>query len=105
MSLSIEEKQFRVAAVKIAKAQQISMTMNTKKLVEFNEENKQKVILFSNSIKALSPGTKVIELIRSNQNMDVRGYDIKRDKALYLQDDEYYKHLVGEVKIEQATMF
>lgn len=102
--LSKEEKEFRLAALKIAKEQEISMIMNTKELIEFNELDRDKIKEFSESIMKISETTKLIELVSSRQRKDTKGNDITGHKALYLTDDDYYKELIGE-QAGQASMF
>lgn len=92
---------------KIAKQQQISMTRLCEGIVEFHEQDGGKARKFVQAIKGLNRKTRVVDLIASNQYTDVRGCDIRGDKALYLTDDNYYNKIIGATeKIEkQLTLF
>ena len=93
--------QFRITATKIAKRLDISMTMVTEKLIEFHEIDKDKAREFVRAIKEFSKDTKVIELIKSRQHLDTKGFDISNSRALYLVDDKHYRKIIGEDHMEK----
>lgn len=86
---------------KIAKKMEISMTYSTEKLIEVNETDRRKFNEFAAEIKKISPNTKILDLIRSKENVCVRGYDITGDKSVYLTDDNYYRKLIGESDLKE----
>src|SRR5699024_6004836 len=106
--LKIPVNDFKRKAIRIAKQENISMTIIREDLVEFIEPNREKAANFVREIKSFSPGTRMVELISCGQDTDVRGNRIYPGRSLYLIDDDYYKALMGEgaeEKIEQITMF
>lgn len=99
--------EFRVEATKIARKNKISMVFCSEKLIEITELDDSKARAFAKDIRRLNPSTKVTDLIKNNQHIDTRGYDITRDKALYLVDDDYYYKIIGEPRepMGQLSMF
>lgn len=97
--------EIKIQFIKIAKKQNISMTRTNERIIEFVEKDKLKAIEFVKTIKNISPSTKVIELIATDQVTDTRGNDISNDKALYLVDDNYYKKLIGADADKQLSLF
>lgn len=88
---------FRQQATMIAKKHDISMFLCTEKIIEIAELDDSKAIAFIRDIKNLSKDTKIIDLIQTNQNIDINGYDITGDKSKYLVDDDYYREITGDI--------
>ena len=95
----------KIEFYKIAKKLDISMTRSTPKLIEFYEEDEEKVSEFRSAIRHISKDTITRELIRSREYEDINRFDIRNSKALYLIDDDYYNELIGLGKTEQLIMF
>ena len=91
----------RIEFIKIAKRMEISMPFITNDLIEVNEADRRKFNKFAREINKISPKTKILDLIRSNEHICVRGYDITGDKSVYLTDDNYYRKLIGESSLEE----
>ena len=86
----------KIEFIKIAKRMEVSMPFITEKEIEVNESDRRKFNKFAEEIRRISPNTKILDLIRSNEHICVRGYDITGDKSLYLTDDNHYRKLIGE---------
>lgn len=97
--------EFRISATKIAKKLNISMTRASEDLIEFAERDIDKIKEFRKAIFVLNTRTKVVELISTKQHIDINGYDMSNNKALYLTNDDYYYELVGLGKNEQLALF
>lgn len=96
---------FRQQAIIIAKKHDISMFLCTEKVIEIAELDDYKALQFIRAIERLNPKTRVTDLIKNKQHIDVNGYNITGDKSRYLIDDDYYNEIIGKGKTEQMAMF
>ena len=97
--------ELRIEFYKIAKRLEISMTRSSEKIIEFFEEDEEKVNEFRAAIRHISKNTITRELIRCREYEDINRFDIRNSKAKYLIDDDYYNELIGLGKTEQIAMF
>ena len=97
--------EFEIAVYKLAKKYEISMTRSSEQLVEFFEEDYKKAHMFRSEVKKLNPATKCVELIYANQYTDTKGFDIRKSKAMYLVDDDYYNALIGNVSEQESNVY
>lgn len=88
----------KVKIIKIAKRLDISIFFLSEELIEIAELDISRRRIFAKEVHEVGCKAKIIDLIESKQNIDIRGYDITGDKALYQVDDDYYRQLIGEYK-------
>jgi len=96
---------FEIVVLKLAKKYEVSMTRSSEELVEFFEEDEKKAHMFMREVKKLNPATKCVELIYANQYTDTKGFDIRKSKAMYLVDDDYYNVMIGNVSERESNVY
>lgn len=90
---------------RISKKHDVGMSFCKEKRIEIAELDNKKAAAFIEDIKKISKETQVVDLIKSKQNIDVKGNKMPDGKPLYLVDEKYYRMLLGEETNKQLSLF
>lgn len=68
--------------------------------VDFVSTDKDKIRAFAEKIHAIDPNTKLVDIIGSRQDKDVKGNTLEGCTSAHLVDDGYYNWLIGDGIVE-----
>lgn len=104
--LDFNYSDFQIEVIKISKKFNMHITLSNEGTVEFVSNDEEKKRAFAEEIHRLNPKTKLVDIISSGLDRDVRGNLLDRCTNLHLVDDDYYNWITEKGKeTRQVEMF